>query len=259
LSPSGMNEDLGMLQVYGALRNGYYTRIAASPSRAMTLSDIDAAIREYRHGAEQALRAGVDGVEVHAGSGYLPQQFLSPLVNRRDDAYGGSLVNRVRFLRDILDHLLDVMPAQRIGVRLSPLGRENNAADPGGAATYTYIARLLQDIGVGYIHVAADAVWRGPAGIDHILNVLRPHFHGTIIVNAGVTLAAGAELVASGRANMVAFGRPFSAWPAADDGAPERQGMPPVAQQPPLLPAFHPALRAPAQAPFPRVLTTWSH
>lgn len=220
LSPSGMNEDLGLLQVYGALRNGYYTRIAASPSRAMSLEDIAAAVREFRGGALRALRAGLDGVEIHAGNGYLPQQFLSPMVNRRIDAYGGRIENRARFLCEILESLCGVMPAQRIGVRISPFARDNNASDPGTAATYTYVARMLQEAGVGYVHVADSSDWRGRTDPHRILNLIRPHYNGALILNAGVSLAVGAELIASDRADMMVMNTPR---PPADLLAPHNE------------------------------------
>lgn len=213
LSPSGLNDDLGALQVYAALRNGVYTRIAASPSRAMTTEDIRKVVREFRTGAEGALAAGIDGVELHAANGYLIQQFLSSEVNRRDDAYGGSVENRARLLREIIASLLEVMPASRIGVRLSPFARYNNALDAETEATYAYVARMLDDFGIAYIHAADTNAWGGEAQLAQILSVLRPHFGGAIIANAGLTPAAATALVAGGQADMVAFGRQYVANP----------------------------------------------
>jgi N-ethylmaleimide reductase len=213
LSPSGLNDDLALLQVYGALRNGQYTRIAASPSRAMTSGDIAAAVAEFRTGAANALRAGLDGVEIHAANGYLPQQFLSPLVNRRDDAFGGSVENRARFLRLVIEAVLDVLPARRIGVRLSPFAAYNNATDPDAAATYAYVAAMLDQYGIGYLHGADTNAWGGTADMPAILDLLRANYGGTVIANAGLTPEAAQALVAAGRADMVAFGRQYIANP----------------------------------------------
>jgi len=209
LSPSGVNDDLDRLQVYGALRNGYYTRIAASPSRAMSRDEILAAVAEFRAGAANAMRAGLDGVEIHAANGYLPQQFLSPHVNRRNDDFGGSVENRTRFLRLIVEAVLEVVPAQRIGVRISPFALYNNAVDPDAGATYAYVAAMLQSYGVGYIHGADTNAWGGTADMPKILELVRANYQGTLIANAGLTVDAAEAMVAGGRADMVAFGRQY--------------------------------------------------
>jgi N-ethylmaleimide reductase len=213
LAPSAVNEDLHLLQAYGALGNGYYTRIAASPARAMTTTEIYLAIDEFRNAARNAVRAGIDGVEIHAGNGYLVQQFLSPHANRRDDLFGGSLVNRARFLQLVVQAVLDEIPAGRVGVRISPFAAYNNAVDPDTEATYTYVARLLSAAGVAYIHAADTNAWGGAPDMERILAILRPNFGGTIIANGGLAPASGQALVDSGMANMVSFGRQFIANP----------------------------------------------
>jgi len=213
LSPSGVNDDLGLLQVYGALRNGTYTRIAASPSRAMTTEEVYAAVAEFRTGAVNAVRAGLDGVEIHAANGYLIQQFLSPVVNRRTDEFGGSLENRLRFLRLVVEAVLEVLPAHRVGVRISPFAAYNNATDPDAAQTYGAVARLLEDCGIGYIHGADTNAWGGTPDMPRILDIIRSSYTGVVIANAGMTPAAAQELLAGGQADMVAFGRAYVANP----------------------------------------------
>jgi N-ethylmaleimide reductase len=213
LSPSGMNDDLGALQVYAALRNGYYTRISASPSRAMDRDEILAAVAEFRSGAENALAAGLDGVEIHAANGYLVQQFLSPHVNRRTDEFGGSVDNRARFLRLIVEALLELMPAEKIGVRLSPFARYNNALDADVLQTYTYVTRMLNQYGVGYIHAADTNAWGGESDMAQIIGMIRPNFDGVLIVNAGLSAEQADSLIDEGRADMVAFGRQYIANP----------------------------------------------
>lgn len=213
LSPSGVNDDLGAVQVYGALRNGQYTRIAASPSRAMTSDDIRTAIEEFRAGAANALRAGLDGVEIHAANGYLPQQFLSPHLNQRTDEFGGSVANRARFLRLVLEAVLKEVPAERIGVRLSPFALYNNALDPDPVATYTYVTRMLDDYDVAYVHAADTNAWGGASDMDRILGIIRPNYQGVLIANAGLSADDAEALVAGGSADMVAFGRQYIANP----------------------------------------------
>jgi N-ethylmaleimide reductase len=213
LSPSGVNDDLEKLQVYGALRNGYYARIAASPSRAMTTAEVYAAIEEFRAGAANAVRAGIDGVEIHAANGYLVQQFLSPVVNRRTDEFGGSLANRARFLRLVIEAVLEVLPAHRVGVRISPYAAYNNATDPDTAQTYAHVARMLAEYGIGYIHGADTNAWGGTPDMPRILEIIRANYGGVVIANAGLTPAAAQALVAAGQADMVAFGRAYVANP----------------------------------------------
>lgn len=213
LSPSGMNEDLAALQVYGALRNGYYTRIAASPSRAMTPEEIYAAVDEFRTGAKNALEAGMDGVEIHAANGYLPQQFLSSHVNRRDDEFGGSLDNRARFLRLVIEAVLKEMPATQIGVRLSPFALYNNAVDADTYATYAYVTKMLDGYGIGYLHAADTNAWGGNKDMSRMLEIIRPNFAGMLIANAGLSFEEAEQLIVSGKADMAAFGRQFIANP----------------------------------------------
>ena len=209
LSPSGYNDDLGLLQVYGALRNGHYTRIYASPSRAMTNEQVYAAIEEFRIGAENAQRAGLDGVEIHAANGYLAQQFLSPLVNRRTDEFGGSVENRARFLRLVIEAVLTVFPQERIGVRISPYAAYNNATDPAAAVTYGYVARMLNEYGIGYLHGADTNAWGGVPDMPKILDIIRTNYSGILIANAGLTPEDAQQLVEQGKADMVAFGRQY--------------------------------------------------
>ena len=213
LAPSAVNDDLHLLQAYGALANGFYSRVAASPARAMSTTEVYLAIEEYRTAARNAVRAGIDGVEIHAGNGYLPQQFLSPHVNRRDDLFGGGLVNRARFLDLVLQAVLDEIPASRVGVRLSPFAAYNNAPDPDADNTYTYVARLLSAAGIAYVHAADTNAWGGAPDMQRILALLRPNFGGTIIANGGLDPASGEALLASGMADMVSFGRRFIANP----------------------------------------------
>jgi 2,4-dienoyl-CoA reductase-like NADH-dependent reductase (Old Yellow Enzyme family) len=213
LAPSAVNDDLHLLQAYGALGNGYYSRIAASPARAMTVTEVYQAIDEYRTAARNAVRAGIDGVEIHAGNGYLPQQFLSPHTNRRDDLFGGNLINRARFLDLVLHAVLDEIPASRVGVRLSPFAAYNNALDPDAESTYVYVARLLSAAGIAYIHAADTNAWGGAPDMQRILAILRPNFGGAIVANGGLDPESGNALLASGAADMVSFGRRFIANP----------------------------------------------
>jgi NADPH2 dehydrogenase/N-ethylmaleimide reductase len=213
LSPSGVNDDLEQLQVWAQLQNGYYTKIHATPSRAMTADEIRYTVHEYQTAAANALAAGFDGVELHAANGYLPHQFLSSTTNTRDDEYGGALANRVRFLAEIVEAVSQVVPPGRIGVRVSPYAHYNNVRDSDPDLTYDYVARMLDEAGVAYLHAADTNGWSGKPDLARIVGLLRKPFKGTLMLNGGIAPAAADALVASGDADLVSFARAYIANP----------------------------------------------
>jgi N-ethylmaleimide reductase len=224
MAPSEMNDDLDTLQVYGLMANGRYARIAATPSRAMTEAEIAQTVADYARGAANTIRAGLDGVEIHAANGYLPHQFLSPTTNRRTDAYGGSLENRLRFLREVTEAVVAQVGAGRVGVRISPFAAYNNTRDPDPAGTTTAVAKMLSGYGLAYLHLADTNAWAGSPDMPQLLAAAKPHFGGALIGNGAISPEAAQALVADGSFDMVAFGRPFLANP--DLPARIRQGGP---------------------------------
>ena len=213
VSPSGFNDDLDNLHVWGLLDNGSYVRVCATPSREMTVNEVRATVQEYRQAAANALEAGFDGVEVHAANGYLPHQFLSAHVNRRTDEYGGPVENRARFLEEIIDSIAEEMPLSRVGVRISPYTTYNNALDDQVPEMYAHVAERLQSRGIGYLHIADVNGWYGAPDLDRILEIVRPRFKGVVIANGGLTVEKAKSLVEGGRVELVAFGRNFIANP----------------------------------------------
>jgi N-ethylmaleimide reductase len=209
LSPSGFNDDLENLNVWGLLANGSYVRVTATPSRAMTRDEVRATVTEYKQAAFNAQRAGFDGVEVHAASGYLPHQFLSSRLNHRTDEYGGSVANRARFLEEIVDSISDVMPLSRVGVRISPFAAYNGALDGEVEETYSHVAEFLNRRQAAYVHIADTNGWYGAPDLERILAVVAPRFGGALIANGGLTVDTAKRLVESGRVQLVAFGRHF--------------------------------------------------
>ncbi|NHV27994.1 alkene reductase [Burkholderia sp. D-99] len=213
LSPSGVNDDLEQLQVWAQLQNGYYTKIHATPSRAMTTDEVADTVDEFRDAAIRAMAAGFDGVELHAANGYLPHQFLSSTLNRRDDRYGGSVANRARFLEEIVDAVGGVMPLSRVGVRISPYAKYNNVRDADPDTTYAYVGRMLDEAGVAYVHAADTNGWSGEPDLPRIVANTRKHFGGTLIVNGGIAPDAAHALIDTGDADLVAFTRAYIANP----------------------------------------------
>ena len=214
VSPSGVNDDLDALEVWGQLANGHYVKIRATPSRALSIDEIEAVIEEYRAGAANAKAAGFDGVEIHAANGYLPHQFLSSSTNRREDRYGGSVENRARFLSEVVDAATSAFSPDRVGVRLSPYAPYNHALDDDPPSTYNHAAATLEAKGVGYVHLADTAAFAtGRPALPQILRDVRPHFRGSVIVNGGISPADASRVIAEGAVGAVAFGRLFIANP----------------------------------------------
>jgi len=213
LSPSGVNDDLHQLQVYGQLANGRYAQIAATPSRAMTLEDIHQVIADYRHAAANAVRAGCDGVEIHAANGYLLHQFLSATLNQRNDGYGGSLEGRLRLLGEVIAAVVAEVGAARVGIRISPFALYNNSRDLNPAETFAAVAELVESSGLVYLHIGDTNAWAGAPDMPRILEIVKPRYHGILMGNGGIEPEAAKQLVADGALDMVAFGRAFIANP----------------------------------------------
>jgi len=213
LSPSGVNDDLDRLQVWALLANGAYVRIAATPSRAMTVREIQDAVNEFGVAAANASRAGFDGVEIHGANGYLVHQFLSPTINLRTDEYGGSVEGRSRLLVEIVAAIAEAIPRSRIGLRLSPFADYNSTRDPNPEDTYGRLAEWLRTAGLAYLHLADTNAWTGAPDYGRMLPIFRDIYRGTLIVNAGITPERAVEIVKSGEADAVAFGRLFLANP----------------------------------------------
>lgn len=178
--------------------------------RALEIGEISATVADYRRAAERAKAAGFDGVEIHAANGYLIDQFLQSKTNRRTDAYGGSVAKRFRFLREIVDALLAVWPAGRIGVRLSPNGNFNDMGSPDFRETFLYAAAELDRYGLAYLHVI-DGLGFGfhELGRPMTLAEFRTVFTGPLLGNSGYGQETAEKAIAAGHADLIAFGRPY--------------------------------------------------
>lgn len=182
--------------------------------RALETEEIPGIVAEYRRAAELSIDAGFDGVELHAATGYLPNQFQVTGSNQRTDRYGGTLENRTRFTLEIVEALCEVRGADRVGVKIAPGFTVNDTFDDDPAATYTHVAQSLNRFGLAYLHVGYDSGYgRGTAPAFNPVDLLRPVFEGTLLAVGGFTKASGDAAIASGRADLIAFGRPFIANP----------------------------------------------
>ncbi|TPW26217.1 alkene reductase [Pararhizobium mangrovi] len=185
-----------------------------SEPRAMTHDEVGQLIEQYAHAANQALRAGFDGVEIHAANGYLLDQFMQDGVNKRDDEYGGSIENRARLPLAIVDRMIKEIGSDRIGIRLSPLGEANAVSDSDPEALFTYVYQQLDAREIAYLHVV-----EGFQGVDFesenfaMIKRLRARWHGCYIANGGYDADMAAAKIDEGHTHAVAFGKPFIANP----------------------------------------------
>jgi N-ethylmaleimide reductase len=175
--------------------------------RALDLGEIPDVVADFRLAAENAKRAGFDGVEIHGANGYLIDQFLRDGTNTRTDAYGGSVEHRARFLKEVVESVIEVFGASRVGVRLSPIFNYFSMSDSDPRATFNYVAKMLSRYGLAYLHV----VELGAGPFD--FRELKRCFGGTYIANGGYDAERAETALSSGDADLVSFGTAFLANP----------------------------------------------
>jgi N-ethylmaleimide reductase len=183
--------------------------------RAMTTAEIHQVVEDYRKAAQNALKAGFDGFEIHAANGYLIDQFLRDGSNQRTDEYGGSLSNRLRFLLQIVDAVVSVFGPQRTGVRISPANPYNSMSDSNPKALTAEIARQLSPLGLAYLHLIDPAAGHTMynAENNNLLPIAREHYTGVLITNGGYDQERATAVLAAGTADAVSFGVPYLANP----------------------------------------------
>ncbi len=180
--------------------------------RALELDEIPGIIAQYRQGAENALQAGFDGVEVHGANGYLLDQFLQDRTNHRTDEYGGSIENRARLLLEVVQAAMVVWGSERVGVRLSPRGSFNDMEDSDPSALFGYVLQELDKLNLAYVHLI-EPRWDKLEPTDDATNLhiegFRQMYKGTLISAGGYTQVSGNAVLSSGHSDLVAFGRLF--------------------------------------------------
>jgi N-ethylmaleimide reductase len=198
--------------------------------RALETGEIAGVIDAYRQGAENALKAGFDGIEIHGANGYLIEQFLQSHTNLRTDQYGGSIENRTRFLMEVTQAVIGVWGADRVGVRLSPYGVANDSGEPDPMPLYTHAIKALDSLGLAYLHfVEPRSSGAGRAEVNHqnvpsAMVLFRSVWSGVLISAGGFTGESAEAAIAAGHADAIAFGRIFISNP--DLPRRLRQGLP---------------------------------
>ncbi len=182
--------------------------------RALDLEEIPSVVDQYRHATDCARDAGFDGVEIHAANGYLIDQFLRDKTNRRNDAYGGTIKNRTRFLAEVVETVTRTWASDHVGIRFSPLSPANDIADSDPRPVFEAAVEVINRFGLVYMHVVEGATQgprEVPGGFD--LQLLRKAFEGMYMANNGYDLDMAMRARAEGAADLIAFGRPFIASP----------------------------------------------
>ena len=187
--------------------------------RALNIEEMPYIVGQYERGARNARTADFDGVEIHAANGYLLDQFIETGTNRRTDAYGGLVENRARLLFEIAEALMPIWGPDRIGVRISPLGKLNDIHDDNPEATFGCIAERLSDYGLAYLHIVNPAMDQMQSGQQPepralgMAEMIRKKYKGTLIVAGGFQADTAEQWLQEGRADLIAFGRKFIANP----------------------------------------------
>lgn len=180
-------------------------------ARALRVDEIARVVGDYRCAAENSKKAGFDGVQLHGANGYLVDQFLRDGTNLREDEYGGAPENRVRFMREVLEALIDVWGADRVSIRLSPNGETQGCNDSDPAATFGEAARVIEELGLGFLELREP----GPDGTFGRTDVpgqsplIRRIYSGALVLNSDYDAARAVNDIESKACDAVSFGRPF--------------------------------------------------
>jgi 2,4-dienoyl-CoA reductase-like NADH-dependent reductase (Old Yellow Enzyme family) len=180
-------------------------------ARRLHADEIPGIMAQFKTGAKNAIEAGFDGAQLHAANGYLIDQFLRDNSNLRDDRYGGSIDNRIRFLKEATQAVADAIGADRTGVRLSPNGESQGVNDSDPLPLFARALEAMSGIGIGHLELReppTDGSF-GTGDMDPLASQLRPHFKGPLILNSDFSAERASLEIEAGIGDAVAFGRPF--------------------------------------------------
>ena len=176
---------------------------------ALSTDEVREVVQQFRHGAASAKEAGFDGVEIHAANGYLIDQFIQSGTNHRTDIYGGTLEDRLRFLREVVEAVLQEWEADRVGVRLSPGGTFNDMNDDDPIQTFGRVGEVLSEYNLTYLHTVETEL---PTG-ETASALMREAYDGTHIICGGYERESGEEALQADRADLIAYAKLFLANP----------------------------------------------
>ncbi|CAM3804651.1 alkene reductase [Parendozoicomonas haliclonae] len=203
----------GVNMAFGPLPEGGYGFLKTDIPREMTTEDIRMVIHQFVDAARNAIEAGFDGVEIHGANGYLVEQFLHLASNKRTDEYGGSVENRIRFARELVEAVADAIGAERTALRLSPhMTIDHPADDPEMPKTVIALLKTLDPLGIAYIHFSEN-VMNVQERTDDFRQQVRDVFHSPVIIAGRYSKETAEAELQSGLVDMVAFGEPYIANP----------------------------------------------
>ena len=181
--------------------------------KEMSIEDIKRTVQDFKNAAKNAMEADFDGIEIHSSNGYLFHQFFNGTSNKRNDEYGGSIENRAKILFETIDAIKEVMPENKIGLRLNPSlhGIFGMTMDEETIPTFDYIIKKLNDYDLAYLHLSEpfNDVSEVPYAVTEIAKRYRPMYDGTLMINAGFDQESGNRVIEEGNADLVAFGKPY--------------------------------------------------
>jgi N-ethylmaleimide reductase len=217
--PSLLNGELPVAPSAIAAEGTLHTpigKVNIETPRALESQEISEIVEQFRQGAENAMAAGFDGVELHGAFGYLIDQFLQDGSNQRQDEYGGSIANRTRFLLEVVTAVSSVWESNRVGIKLSPSNTFYGMKDSNSQETFSYAIAALNEFNLAYIHLMEpnemDLATREV--LNPVLPIFRPLYkEGTIITNGGYDKQKGNQVLSSGDADLVSYGKLFIANP----------------------------------------------
>ena len=181
--------------------------------RALERNELPGIVLDYVNAAKCAMAAGFDGVEIHAANGYLLDQFLRDGTNKRTDDYGGSFENRMRLLKEVTKAVIDITGADKVGIRISPVNTFNDIKDSDPQGLFNYVAESLNVFNLAYLHVVEGGMDIEGTAVPFDFSALRKHFKNAYMANLAYNKDRGNAAIASGHADVVAFGVPFIANP----------------------------------------------
>lgn len=181
--------------------------------RALEVEELPSIVADYAYATKCALEAGFDGVEIHAANGYLLDQFLRDGTNKRTDNYGGSIENRARLLMEVTKAVVAVAGSDKVGLRISPVNPFNDMHDSNPQAVFNYVAEKLNQFNLAYLHVLEGGVHGGGKADPFDFDALRKLVKSPYMANLGYDKARGNAAIASGHADVIAYGVPFIANP----------------------------------------------
>jgi N-ethylmaleimide reductase len=180
---------------------------------AMTIEEVREVIASFAQAAKNAIEAGFNGIELHGANGYLIEQFLNPNTNVRTDGYGGSIENRVHFVTELVNAVVNAIGADKTAIRLSPFSMYNDMpAYDSVYETYDLLTRELNKYNLAYLHVVEYAAKQSDEGVK-LLDAIRKNFNNTLILNGGYTADRAQQTIHAGQADLISFGAPFIANP----------------------------------------------